>query len=69
MISNWNVWGISFPAMANLLVIGSVVPQKGLAPKANLLHETCGQIDNAEKMFKFSKTEIKNIEFICIERC
>ena len=55
--------------MANLLVIGSVVPQKGLAPKANLLHETCGQIDNAEKMFKFSKTEIKNKEFICIERC
>ena len=33
---------------------------KRLAAKASLQHQACGQIVNAEEMFKFCKTEIKS---------
>ena len=46
--------------------IGSTV--KRLVAKANLQCQTCGQIVNAEEMFKFCKTEIKGIEFIYISK-
>ena len=42
--------------------IGGTV--KRLTAKARLQRQTCGQIVNAEEMFKFCKTEIKGIEFI-----
>ena len=46
--------------------IGGTV--KRLVAKASLQHQTCGQIVNAEEMFKFCKTEIKGIEFIYISK-
>ena len=46
--------------------IGGTV--KRLAPTASLEHQTCGQIVNAEEMFKFCKTEIKGIEVIYISK-
>ena len=46
--------------------IGGTV--KRLAAKASLQSQACGQIVNAEEMFKFCKTEIKGIEFFYISK-
>ena len=69
IISIQSVCGISLPpAMAILLVMGLVIHCKKTSAKASLQCQTCGQMVNAEEMFKFYKTEIRGTEFIYIRK-
>ena len=61
----WNFFATSHDKSACDGIGGAV---KRLAGKASLRQQTCGQIVNVEEMFKFCKTEIKDIEFIYISK-
>ena len=61
----WNFFATSHGKSACDGISGTV---KRPAAKGSLQRQTCGQIVNAEEMFKFCKTEIKGIEFIYISK-